>query len=400
MLSVKPKIQIVDKGEFGLYVHWPFCKSKCPYCDFNSHVREQIDQKIWAEALVTELKYFAEMTKGQKLSSIFFGGGTPSLMSPKTVQAVIDAAQSSWHFINDIEITLEANPTSIEAKKFKDFKVAGVNRVSIGVQSFIDDDLKALGREHSATEAKCAIEIADDTFDRYSFDLIYARENQNLSNWERELSDALNFTNGHISLYQLTIEPGTAFHTRFKRGDLTVPDDEDAAEFYNLTQDITSDFGLPAYETSNHASAGQESRHNLIYWNYGSYAGIGPGAHGRILTPDSKRLATRTHLAPEIWLKRVQENNYGAHPFETVSPREQAEEWLMMGLRLAEGVCINDCKNLTGYNFDDLIDPRQFDLMQREEFLIYDQTTDILKTTAQGALCLNAILGRIINDAL
>ena len=397
MLSVETRSTPDEKGDFGLYVHWPFCKSKCPYCDFNSHVRENVDHAVWAKALVSELRYFARMTPGRKLSSIFFGGGTPSLMEASTISAVIDAATDCWRPSRDIEITLEANPTSIEARKFKDFKDAGINRVSIGVQSLLDEDLKALGREHSAQEAQHALEIAADTFDRYSFDLIYARENQSPSEWEIELALALKYANGHMSLYQLTIEPGTAFHTRFRRGDLTIPDDEEAAEFYTLTQDIMQAHGMPAYETSNHAAMGQKSRHNLIYWRYGSYAGIGPGAHGRILT-DQGRLATRTHLAPEIWLKRVQDQGHGAHPFESVSPREQAEEWLMMGLRLSEGVKPSESLHLTGYDFKSLIDFTQLDLMEREGFLTYNPRADFLKLTPKGALCLNSILARIIND--
>ena len=332
MLSLNPQDDL-----FGLYIHWPFCLSKCPYCDFNSHVREHIDQEKFKTAFVRELEYYAQLTNHLPVSSIFFGGGTPSLMPADTVAAIIDTAQKNWHFKNDIEITLEANPTSTEVEKFHDFKAAGVNRVSLGVQSLRDDELQKLGREHSAAQAIRAIETSQNVFDRSSFDLIYAREGQTLKAWEAELREGLTYADAHMSLYQLTIEPGTAFHTRFQRGDLTIPDDETAAEFYELTQSMMGDAGLPAYEVSNHAKPGEESRHNLIYWHYGQYAGIGPGAHGRI-DIDGTRHATRAHRAPESWADKVLEKGQGAHPFECLNKVEQAQEALMMGLRLTGGI--------------------------------------------------------------
>lgn len=379
--------------EFGIYVHWPFCLSKCPYCDFNSHVREQIDQKSFLDAYVRELEYYAQLTNDKLVSSIFFGGGTPSLMPIETVDAIINTIQKNWRLKNDVEITLEANPTSIEREKFKGFRSAGVNRVSIGVQSLYDDELEKLGREHNAAEAIAAIDTARSVFDRYSFDLIYTREGQSLSDWERELKTALNHADGHMSLYQLTIEPGTAFHTRHQRGDLTLPDDDIAADFYNLTQDIMREAGLPAYETSNHAAAGQESRHNMVYWNYGEYAGIGAGAHGRIKI-DNIRHATRAHRAPEIWRDKALSSGHGAHPFEALDKVAQGQEALMMGLRLTRGVNKADFNSKTGCKIDDVIDQSRAKALQDEGYLIQDSTT--LKVTPRGMLCLNAVLNNIL----
>ncbi|MBU0858346.1 MAG: radical SAM family heme chaperone HemW [Alphaproteobacteria bacterium] len=322
---------------FGIYVHWPFCASKCPYCDFNSHVREKIDEDAWREAYLREMRHYAQLTPGRMVDSIFFGGGTPSLMSAQTTQAIIDEVVKCWHVKNDIEITLEANPTSVEAEKFKAFRQAGVNRVSLGIQALNDPDLKFLGRQHNAAEAVAAIKIAASTFDRFSFDLIYARPQHTVEAWQAELNEALNYAVGHLSLYQLTIEPGTPFHTQHARGDFTIPNEDEGAALYEVTQSVLSDRGMPAYEVSNHARPGEESRHNLVYWRYGDYVGIGPGAHGR-LTLDGVKHATRAHRAPEIWLERVQGGGHGAHPHETVAHNERLTEALMMGLRLQEGV--------------------------------------------------------------
>lgn len=383
----------VTPNDIGIYIHWPFCLSKCPYCDFNSHVRDTIDQDAWCQALLAELSHYIPLTQERQVQSIFFGGGTPSLMPPQTVEAIIQKIYDEWSVSSDVEITLEANPTSIEAGAFSDFRAAGVNRVSIGVQSLRDDALKALGRQHTAEEAQDAIKIAAQIFDRYSFDLIYVREGQTIQEWEDELSKALPYARGHMSLYQLTIEPGTAFHTRFQRGDLTLPDDDLAAQFYDVTQSIMARAGLPAYEVSNHARLGQESRHNLIYWQYGSYLGIGPGAHGRLLS-NGQRCATRTHLAPEIWLQRVRQNGHGTHPQEALSPRQQAEEWLMMGLRLNAGLTISSCQKVTGYAFEDLVDQKALKTLADEGYL--QITGDHLDVLPKGRLCLNAILARII----
>jgi len=281
---------------FGVYIHWPFCKSKCPYCDFNSHVSDSVDHNAWAKSYAHEIDHVASMTGQREVTSIFFGGGTPSLMKPQTVEHILNHLCTVWNVSKDIEITLEANPTSIEADKFSDFKAAGINRVSVGVQSLRDSDLKFLGREHSAKEAIGAIKIANDIFERVSFDLIYARPEQTIESWREELTEALEYANGHLSLYQLTIEQGTPFYAMEARGDFRIPEADQAGEFYEVTQEILNAAGLPAYEISNHAAKGQESAHNLTYWRYGDYAGIGPGAHGR-LTLDAKKYATRTPTA-------------------------------------------------------------------------------------------------------
>ncbi len=379
--------------QFGIYVHWPFCLSKCPYCDFNSHVRETVDQDAFKAAYIRELEFYAQLTNHLPVSSIFFGGGTPSLMPVDTADEIINTIQKNWKIKNDIEITLEANPTSIEREKFQGFRAAGINRVSIGVQSLNDNDLKALGREHSADEALKAIDTARDVFDRYSFDLIYAREGQSLKDWEHELSRALKYADGHVSLYQLTIEPGTAFHTRFQRGDLTIPEEDDAVDFYNITQDIMGAAGLPAYETSNHAAVGQESRHNMIYWRYGQYAGIGAGAHGRI-NIDGKRHATRAHRGPEIWRDLALENGHGAHPFEALDKKAMGEEALMMGLRLTAGLDLQQFYAETGCAVSDVADENKIKTLVDEGLLISDNK--ILKATPRGMLCLNAVLSYII----
>ncbi|NBB82741.1 MAG: coproporphyrinogen III oxidase, partial [Alphaproteobacteria bacterium] len=335
--AVAPAPAAEDDRGFALYVHWPFCRSKCPYCDFNSHVREIVDHPRWRAALLAELDHVAAETNGRRLDSIFFGGGTPSLMDPATVAAVIDRATTRWRPAQDLEITLEANPTSAEAERFAGFRAAGVNRVSLGVQALDDAALRFLGREHSAAEALAAVGLARRHFDRLSFDLIYARPGQTPAAWADELGRALDHAVGHLSVYQLTIERGTAFESRVRRGVFVPPDDDAAGDLWDTTQDVLDAAGLPAYETSNHARPGEACRHNLVYWRTGDYAGIGPGAHGR-LTLDGTRWATRTHRAPEIWLERVEAAGHGEHPREAVAPRARAEETLMMGLRLAEGV--------------------------------------------------------------
>lgn len=379
--------------EFGIYIHWPFCLSKCPYCDFNSHVRDDIDQDRFKAAYVRELEYYAQLTNHLPVSSIFFGGGTPSLMPVDTAEEIINTIQKNWRIRNDIEITLEANPTSIEREKFKGFRKAGINRVSVGVQSLQDQDLKALGREHTAQEAIKAIETAQEVFERSSFDLIYARQGQSLSDWEAELASAINLADGHMSLYQLTIEKGTAFYTLFQRGDLTIPEEDEAAEFYNLTQDMMTAAGMPSYETSNHALQGQESRHNMIYWNYGEYIGIGPGAHGRIKI-DKSRHATRAHRGPEVWRERVFERGHGAHDFEGLSPQQQGQESLMMGLRLTRGINKADFESRINCGLDRIIDFDRVTALVGEGLM--DHSEDILKVTPRGMLCLNALLGYIV----
>lgn len=378
---------------FALYVHWPFCLSKCPYCDFNSHVHDRINHAAWREALVAETRHYAAMVPGRTLNSIFFGGGTPSLMDPDTVAAVIDAAQRSWHFSNDIEITLEANPTSVEAGKFAAFRQGGVNRVSLGIQSLRERDLEFLGRKHSVDEARRAIEIAAATFDRYSFDLIYARPGQEVAAWRDELKDAISMAGGHISLYQLTIEPGTAFFMQHARGDFDIPNDNISGALYEETQDILGDAGMPAYEISNHARAGEESRHNLVYWRYGDYAGVGPGAHGR-LTLGAKKVATRAHRAPDIWLGDVQARGHGAHEPEDVSPEQRLIEATMMGFRLAEELPWERLEAEAGKPRGDLFDSTRVRSLHDEGYLMTSDTG--LATTREGRQRLNALLSYLL----
>ena len=335
-------------GGFGLYLHWPFCASKCPYCDFNSHVAAEIDQKRWRRAYLGEIARVGVETQGRVLNTVFFGGGTPSLMEPDTIAAILETVRTAWPVANDLEVTLEANPGSVEAGRFRAYADAGVNRLSMGVQALNDDDLKRLGRLHSSAEARAAFDIARAAFPRVSFDLIYARQDQSVSAWEAELREALGMAVDHLSLYQLTIEDGTAFGARHAAGRLAgLPNDDTAADMYLMTQDILASSGMPAYEVSNHARAGAESRHNLIYWRYGDYAGIGPGAHGR-LTLGGRRIATDTPRAPGAWLAQVEAAGHGELPREPLSPGDQAAEYLMMALRLSEGLDVDRYAALAG----------------------------------------------------
>ncbi len=327
--------------QMGVYFHWPFCLSKCPYCDFNVHVRGEFDQSEWVEAYIRALRYYAEKMPDKQVVSIFFGGGTPSLMQAETVGRLIDEVQRLWPVVNDLEITLEANPTSVEIGRFRDFRAAGVNRVSLGVQALHDADLAFLGRAHSAAEALKAIEIAGDVFERFSFDLMYGRPGQSLEGWARELREAAGYARGHLSLYQLTIERSTPFYLRHARGEFTVPDEAMGADFYMLTQDILEEMGLPAYEVSNHAASGQECRHNLVYWHMANYIGIGAGAHGRFVAGDGVRYAARDHSAPDVWLKRVNDHGHGAHDWEALGAQDREIERVMVGLRLRDGVDVD-----------------------------------------------------------
>ncbi len=325
-------------GGFGLYLHWPFCAAKCPYCDFNSHVAAEIDQARWQRAYLAEIDRLGAETQDRVLNSVFFGGGTPSLMDPDLVAAILERVRRTWRQANDIEITLEANPTSIESGRFRAYSEGGVNRISMGMQALNDADLTRLGRMHSAAEGRAAFDIARSHFDRVSFDLIYARQDQDLTAWEAELREALAMAVDHFSLYQLTIEEGTAFGRRAAAGKLTgLPDEELAADMYLRTQEICEAAGLPAYEVSNHAREGAQSRHNLIYWRYGDYAGIGPGAHGR-LTLGGTRQATVTPKPPALWLQAVEQRGSGELPREELPLEDQAVEFLLFGLRLSEGI--------------------------------------------------------------
>ena len=332
-----------DPG-FAIYVHWPFCAQKCPYCDFNSHVRfggangrSGWDESRFVAAYVQELRFWRRLTGARRVSSVFFGGGTPSLMQAQTVATIVAEIAELWELEPAAEITLEANPGSVEAGRFRGYREAGVNRVSLGVQSLVEGDLKALGRIHSVAEARAALEIANTTFERVSFDLIYARSGQTLEAWREELEEALSFSPSHLSLYQLTIEPDTVFHTLHSAGRLVIPEPELAADMFELTQEMTLAAGLPAYEVSNHARAGQESQHNLVYWRYGEYAGVGPGAHGRVVA-NGERLATVTERHPEAWAGRVETDGHGIVTREAISKTAAADELLLMGLRLAEGL--------------------------------------------------------------
>jgi oxygen-independent coproporphyrinogen-3 oxidase len=378
---------------FGLYVHWPFCLSKCPYCDFNSHVRESIDHARWRAALLAELDHYADETAGRALGSIFFGGGTPSLMEPATVTAVIDRAALRWQFADDIEITLEANPSSVEAARFTGYRAAGVNRVSLGVQSLDDAALKGLGRRHDAAEARTAVALAHRLFDRVSFDLIYTRPGQTPEAWRAELSEALAMAGEHLSLYQLTIEPNTAYESAFRQGRLVMPDEDSAAALYELTQELMEAAGRPAYEISNHARPGAESRHNLTYWRYGDYVGIGPGAHGR-LTLGGEKMATRQHRAPEAWLAAVETAGHATRTRETVAPQERAAEMLMMGLRLAEGVSRAAFRAETGMDLIEAVDGAALARLADVGYVTLDDTA--LRATSEGRQRLDAVLAALL----
>ena len=350
---------------FGVYVHWPFCASKCPYCDFNSHVhRGAFDEESYVQAYEREIAHAASLAPGRVVQSIFFGGGTPSLMSPWAVERIIDAVAKNWTVEARAEITLEANPTSVEVERFKGFRGAGVNRVSLGVQSLREKPLADLGRRHSVEEAVAAVRIAQSVFERSSFDLIYARPHQTLEDWEDELKEALWLAKGHISLYQLTIEQGTRYFDLHQAGKLKMPDEDLAADFYEMTQELTAQAGMPAYEISNHARPGQESQHNLLYWRYGEYAGIGPGAHGRLLI-NNQRHATAAELLPFDWQKKVVAQGHGMVVDDVLTWEEQGDEFLVMGLRLREGISPQRFTALSGRK----INQRQIDDLKGDGFV-------------------------------
>jgi putative oxygen-independent coproporphyrinogen III oxidase len=340
-----------DPG-FGVYVHWPFCLSKCPYCDFNSHVRgTPIDEERYLSAFRTEIAHRASLAPGPAIASVFFGGGTPSLMRPQTVQGVIDAIADKWRLAPNAEITLEANPTSVEAARFRGYRGAGVNRLSIGVQALNDEDLKGLGRSHTVDEALAAVDLAAALFPRFTFDLIYGRPGQSEAQWRAELARALDLVGDHVSLYQLTIEPDTIFERLRDAGKLALPDEELGLALFRATRELTEARGLPAYEVSNHARPGGESRHNLIYWRYGEYAGVGPGAHGRLVTSKG-RLAQETERHPEMWLTQVETEGHGLVENAVLSREEQGDEFLLMGLRLSEGIDPRRYERISGRELD------------------------------------------------
>jgi oxygen-independent coproporphyrinogen-3 oxidase len=374
---------------FGVYVHWPFCARKCPYCDFNSHVRPKgIDEAGYLEAMQREIAAHARLTPGRTVTSVFLGGGTPSLMRPDSVGRLLELIGSHWQMSADAEITLEANPSSVEADRFRGYRAAGVNRLSLGVQALNDADLKFLGRLHNVEEALKAVELARAIFPRLSFDLIYARPGQSLAAWEAELRRAIGFAADHLSLYQLTIEPDTAFEKLYAAGKLTIPDADAAADLYELTRSITGEAGLPAYEISNHAAPGGESQHNLLYWRYGEYVGLGPGAHGRIVHGDDRsRLATVAERNPEAWMKRVAEVGNGVIETEEIFGETAGDEMLLMGLRLVEGIDVARYRRLAGRGFDP----------ERVSDLVAHGMVEVLpdgriRTTPAGAFVLDAVV--------
>jgi len=375
----------IEKPPFGLYIHWPYCVSKCPYCDFNSHVAQTVDHAQWAQAFEAELRRVFLECKDQQVSSIFFGGGTPSLMAPQTVNRILETAASLWGLSDDVEITLEANPTTVESDTFANFKQAGINRLSIGIQSLHPDVLKFLGRAHSVEEGFRALELAAKTFDRYSFDLIYARPNQTLAQWQDELTQALSLSAGHLSLYQLTIEPGTAFY----KDNVPAADEDLGADLFDLTQTMMEKAGMPAYEISNHAKPGEESRHNLVYWQGDDYIGIGPGAHSRL-----NNFAIHQIYKPDLWLNGVLENGTGEQKRKKLAPDERAIELLMMGLRLKNGINSGKFQQVSGKNLQSCLDPDGLNLLLAHNLIEWDQQH--LRPTYEGRKCLDGVLEKLI----
>jgi oxygen-independent coproporphyrinogen-3 oxidase len=381
-----------NEAGFGLYVHWPFCQSKCPYCDFNSHVAERIDQKRWLQAYLAEIDRLGRDTSGHRLRSVFFGGGTPSLMDPDTVFAILDRVRTTWAVANDWEVTLEANPGSVEAGKFRAFRAAGVNRLSMGVQALNDADLKRLGRLHTAADAIAAFDIARACFDRVSFDLIYARQDQTPEDWTQELTRALDMAIDHLSLYQLTIEDGTAFGDRHARGGLKgLPDEDRSVTLYEITQDLCSSAGLHAYEISNHSRAGAQSEHNLIYWRGGDYAGVGPGAHGR-LTLAGQRWATEALKQPSGWLEAVEKRGTGELPREEITSSARAQEYVLMSMRLAEGLDTARLEAISGYALTSAA------IAELSALNLIVSGSGRVKATAQGRMILNSVIRRLTED--
>ena len=376
----------------AVYIHWPFCRSKCPYCDFNSHVRDGVDAARWTRTLRRDLDHQAELTAGREVASVFFGGGTPSLMPPTTVAELLDGVRSRWAVAPDVEITLEANPNSAEADRFRAFAAAGVNRLSLGVQALDPVALRLLGRAHDVNEAIAAIEHAREIFPRFSFDLIYARLGQSLDAWSRELDEALTIAGEHLSLYQLTIEPGTAFATLARRGELVLPEEESTAAMFEMTQDRLTAAGLPAYEISNHARPGAECRHNLAYWRYQDYVGVGPGAHGRLSRAGAK-FATRQYRLPEKWLAAVEATGTGLEETVAIEHDSAIEEMLMMGMRLVEGVSRTRLERIAGRDAETLLRGNLAHLIEAG-FITLD--TERLAATAAGRQRLNAVLAALL----
>jgi len=380
----------MKSSDFAIYVHWPYCTRKCPYCDFNSHVRAQIDEDAWLGAILKELDWTADFQGSTRplVSTVFFGGGTPSLMSGDAAGQILDRVATLWSMANDVEITLEANPASAEAQRFRDYGQAGINRLSLGIQALNDDDLRFLGRLHTVDEARTALRTAQNTFDRVSLDLIYARPGQTIAAWRRELCEAISFGTGHLSLYQLTIEPATPFAALHRAGTLKTPDDDTAAALYETTQELTDSAGIPAYEISNHARAGEEARHNLLYWRYGSYAGVGPGAHGR-LHANGSIIATSNEKLPERWRERVHEKGVGFAERAVLERNETAHENLLMSLRLREGLSLDTFETRWSMTLD-----RVRLAALAEEGLVIN-SNGVLAATPRGRLVLNAVIAAL-----
>lgn len=381
---------------FGVYIHWPFCAAKCPYCDFNSHVRMNgVDEPRFVAAFVREMETLRELTGIRHVSSVFIGGGTPSLMSPATLEAILTAVDRNWPLLDNAEITMEANPSSVEADRFRGYRKAGVNRLSLGVQALDDKELKRLGRIHDVKQALYAIELARQIFPRLSFDLIYARPDQTLHSWEAELRQAISLAADHLSLYQLTIEEGTAFHKLYTAGKLELPAPELSADLYDLTQEVTAECGLPAYEISNHARVGAESQHNLLYWRYQQYVGIGAGAHGRFIPVSGEdniknRLVTITQKIPERWLEQVENQGHGIVEQEHLTLVEQADEMLLMGMRLFEGLDLARYENLAGHGLNS-----QTITELQQQGLIETLGNTQLRATVKGRIVLNHIISAL-----
>jgi len=375
---------------FGIYVHWPFCTAKCPYCDFNSHVRSRIDENGWIDAIVRELEWVAGLQGAERpiVETVFFGGGTPSLMQGSSVQRTLDTIARLWRTANDVEVTLEANPASADAARFRDYRAAGVNRLSLGMQALNDRDLKMLGRLHDVAEARAALKLATANFDRVSLDLIYARPDQTLDAWRKELEEALAFGTEHLSLYQLTIEPATPFYQLHRSGTLKVPDEGLAADLFELTQEVTAAAGRPAYEISNHARPGAEARHNLLYWRYGTYAGVGPGAHGR-LELDGRRVATETEKLPERWRELVARHGHGLREQMPIASEDAAREQLLMNLRLREGIDLDAYRERWGR----CVDSKRMAALVEQGLLRLEG--ERLRATPRGRLLLNSVIAAL-----
>ncbi len=379
--------------DLAIYIHWPFCKKKCPYCDFNSHVRETIDTNRWLKNYLVEIEYFKNLIASRRIKSIFFGGGTPSLMPAYIIETILNKINAISN-INDIEVTLEANPTSSEAQKFKEFKFVGINRVSIGVQSFNSKDLKFLGREHNVTEAIKTIEIADKFFDNYSIDLIYSRPRQTLKEWDAELKEILKYVKNHISLYQLTIEKGTEFYSQYRKGKFKMPNQDLSIAIYKKTQEMLLEHGLVRYEISNYAKAGKECKHNLHYWHYNEYLGIGPGAHSRLSLDQNKLSALMMIHNPEKWLNNVAKERHGIQHKKDLFIEEIVTEYLLMGLRLETGINLKDFKQKFMKPLVEFINKEKLDFYIKKHLIIYDQQN--LKFTDRGKMLLNYLISELL----